>query len=196
MLLKCVIMIRAEYSDKKLIAEILAKSFNENKSVNYIVKQDGKREQRLRSLMEYSFEICYLFGDVFLTDDKKGCALIVLPDKKKTTPKSVLLDLKLIFSCIGLSNINKALSREGKIKNLQPKELLYYLWFIGVDPAEQHKGIGSTLLAEVIKEGKSKQRTICLETSTLSNIPWYEKFGFKIYNELDLGYQLFFLKRE
>jgi len=189
-------MIRAELKDKDLIADILTKSFNDNKSVNYIVKQDEKREQRLRSLMEYSFDICYLFGDVFLTDNKKGCALIVLPDKKKTTPKSVLLDFKLIFSCISFSNINKAMSREGKIKNLQPKELLYYLWFIGVDPAEQHKGIGSTLLAGVIKEGESKQRTICLETSTLTNIPWYEKFGFKIYNELDLGYQLFFLKRE
>jgi hypothetical protein len=189
-------MIRADNSDKKLIAEILAKSFNDNKSVNYIVKQDEKREQRLRNLMEYSFDICYLFGDVFLTDDKKGCALVVLPDKKKTTPKSVLLDIKLIFSCIGLSNVNKAMSREEKIKKLQPKELLYYLWFIGVDPAKQNKGIGSTLLQDVIKEGLSKQRTICLETSTLTNISWYVKFGFKIYNELDLGYQLFFLKRE
>jgi hypothetical protein len=189
-------MIRAEYSDKELIAEILAKSFNDNKSVNYIVKQDEKRKQRLRSLMEYSFDICYLFGDIFLTADKKGCALIVLPDKKKTTFKAIGLDLKLIFSCIGLSNINKTMSREGKIKKLQPKALLYYLWFIGVDPAEQHKGIGSNLLQEVISEGLAKQRTICLETSTLANIPWYEKFGFKIYNELDLGYQLFFLKRE
>ncbi|HEX5152811.1 MAG TPA: GNAT family N-acetyltransferase [Parafilimonas sp.] len=188
-------MIRADYSDKKLIAEILANSFSDNKSVNYIIKQDEKRQQRLKILMEYSFDICYLFGDVFLSNDKKGCALIVLPDKKKTTPKSVLLDLKLIFSCVGLSNINKAISREGKIKKLQPKGLLYYLWFIGVDPAEQHKGVGSTLLQDVINEGLSKQRTVCLETSTLTNIPWYEKFGFEIYNELDLSYKLFFLKK-
>lgn len=189
-------MVRAELKDKHLIADILAKSFDDNKSVNYIVKQDGKREQRLKSLMEYSFDVCYLFGDVFLTEDKKGCALIVLPDKKKTTLKSILLDLKLIFSCIGLSNVKKAMERESKIKTLQPKEPMYYLWFIGVDPIEQNKGIGSALLAEVIKEGVSKQRTICLETSTLKNLPWYEKFGFKIYNELDLGYKLFFLKKE
>ena len=143
-------MIRAEYSDKKLISEILAKSFNDNKSVNYIVKQDGKREQRLRSLMEYSFDICYLFGDVFLSNDKKGCALILLPDKKRTTLKSILLDLKLILSCIGLTNVNKAMSRESKIKKLQPRELLYYLWFIGVDLVEQGKGLGSTLIQEVI----------------------------------------------
>jgi len=126
-------MIRAAYSDKKLVAAMLAKSFNNNKSVNYIVKQDAKRVHRLRNLMEYSFEICYLFGDVFFTADKKGCALVILPDKKKTTIKSILLDLKLVFSCVGLFNLTRVMRREGEIKKLQPKEPLYYLWFIGVD---------------------------------------------------------------
>jgi GNAT superfamily N-acetyltransferase len=189
-------MIRAELKDKNLITQILTKSFNENRSVNYIIKQDNKREKRLRSLMEYSFDVCHLFGDVFLTEDRKGCALVVLPDKKKTNLKSILLDLKLIFTGTGLSNVKKAMEREAKIKKLQPNQSMYYLWFIGVDPAEQHKGIGSALLRDVIKEGLSKKRTICLETSTLTNIPWYEKFGFNIYNTLDLGYRLYFLKRE
>lgn len=188
-------MIRAGYKDKQLVTNILAASFNDNKSVNYIVKQDSKRDQRLRSLMEYSFDVCYLFGDVFLSDDKKGCALILLPDKKKSNLKSVWLDVKLIFNCTGFFNVSKAMDREAKIKKLQPKELLYYLWFIGVDPANQNKGIGSVLLDEVINEAASKQRTICLETSTLKNLPWYEKFGFTIYNELDLSYKLFFLKK-
>lgn len=189
-------MMAANYNDKPIVVDILAKSFNDNKSVNYIVKQDSKREQRLKMLMEYSFDVCHLFGDVFLTENKKACALILLPDKKKTNLKSILLDLKLIFSCTGLSNVKKAMDREAKIKKLQPKEPMYYLWFIGVDPAEQNKGIGSKLLTEVINEGGTKQRTICLETSTVKNIPWYEKFGFKIYNELDLGYKLFFLKKD
>lgn len=121
---------------------------------------------------------------------------MVLPDKKKTNLTTILLDLKLIFYCTGFANVKKAIKREAKIKELQPKEPIYHLWFIGVDPAEQNKGIGSALLAELIKDGTSMQRTICLETSTLKNIPWYEKFGFKIYNELDLGYKLFFLKKE
>ena len=189
-------MKRADYKDKELIIDILTNSFSENKSVNYIVKQDEKRIERIRSLMDYSFEVCYMFGDVFLTDDRKGCALVVLPDKKKTNLKAILLDIKLIFSCMGLGNAKKAMDREGKIKKLQPKEPVYYLWFIGVDPKEQNKGIGSSLLRDVIKQAELKNRPVTLETSTLKNIPWYEKFGFKIYNELDLGYQLFFLKKD
>lgn len=189
-------MQRAEPSDKDLIVDILTKSFDANQSVNYIVKQDEKRIKRIGVLMDYSFEVCYMFGDVFLSDEKKACALILYPDKKKTTLKSILLDAKLIISCVGVGNIKKAMHREAMIKKLQPQELMYYLWFIGVDPKYQTEGIGSRFLQEIIDDSRKKQRAIFLETSTLKNIPWYKKFGFHIYNELELTYKLFFLKRE
>ena len=173
----------------------LTESFEDNRSVNYIVKQDKKRNQRIRKLMEYSFEMCYSFGEVFLSENKKGCVLIMLPDKKKTTLKTIVLDANLVLSSIGLLNTKKALNKESKIKKFHPDELMYYLWFIGVDPMEQHKGIGSALMRDVITESIKKKRSVYLETSTLKNIPWYEKFGFTIYNELDLGYRLYFMKK-
>ncbi len=188
-------MIKAGSKDKKLIVDILTRSFDKNKSANYIVKQDSKRIKRLEVLMDYSFEMCDRFGEVYLSDDKKGCALILYPDKKSAL-HSILLDLKLILRTIGIENIGKALKREGAIKSVQPKTPLYYLWFIGVDPLYKNQGIGSYLLNQVIEDSEKQNRSICLETSTLQNLPWYQKFGFKVYHELDLSYKLFFLKRE
>ena len=189
-------MIRAQHSDKDLIVSILVSSFDVNKSVNYIISQDSKRVDRIKRLMEYSYDVCNLFGDIFLTENKKGCALLIFPNKKRTTIQSILLDAKFASTCLGLSNINKALKREAKIKQVHPDGLLYYLWFIGVDSSNQNKGIGSQLLKDVISEGQKLNRIICLETSTLKNVPWYEKFGFSIYYEFDFGYKLFCLKRE
>lgn len=192
-------MIKASYSDKPLVVDILSDSFDANKSVNYVVKQEklnSKRKERIRKLMEYSFDVCYLFGEIYLSEDKKACALILLPDKKKTTFKSILLDAKLALSCIGLSRIFKVLERESKIKSHHPKTPIYYLWFIGVNPNDQNKGVGSALLKEVIKESTLHKRTIYLETSTLKNIPWYQKFGFEVFKELDLSYKLFLIKRD
>ena len=186
-------MKKADYKDKNLIVDILTRSFDTNQSVNYIVKQDKERIKRVGALMDYSFEVCYLFGDVFLSDDKKACALVLYPDKKKTSLKSVLLDVKLITSCVGLKNIKRTLARESMIKKAQPKELMYYLWFIGVDPSHQNTGIGTTLLNDLIEDSKVQKRQIYLETSTLKNIPWYQRLGFHIYHELDLSYKLFFL---
>lgn len=188
-------MVNASPADKHCVVDILAKAFEDNKSVNYIIKQDQSRKRRIKRLMEYSFDVCHLFGEVLLSDDKRACALIVWPEKKRTSLKSALLDIKLMVTCIGLSNIKKALVREGKIKKLQPKEPMYYLWFIGVDPLEQHRGIGSQLLREIIERYALEQRAICLETSTLRNIPWYQRFGFEIYNESNFGYTLYFLRK-
>lgn len=189
-------MKKAEKNDKPLVIEILAKSFNSNSSVNYIIKQDSKREKRIRALMDYSFEVCSAFGDVFLSDDKKACALIVYPDKKKTTLKSILLDIKLIFQAVGLGNISKTLKREKLITTIQPKVPMSYLWFIGVDPLAQGRGIGSKMLQEIIDYSNSNNRPIYLETSTVKNLPWYEKFGFEVYNEKELTYHLYFFKRD
>lgn len=70
-----------------------------------------------------------------------------------------------------------------------------YLWFIGVNYLFQHAGTGSNLLNEVIEFAQQKDLPVFLETSTNENLPWYNRFGFQIYSELELGYKLFFLKR-
>jgi GNAT superfamily N-acetyltransferase len=189
-------MRHANYKEKDLIIDILTQSFETNKSVNYIIPQDEKRIRRIRALMDYSFEICSLFGEVFISDDDNACALIVYPDKKKTTLKSIVLDVKLILQCVGFKNIKKTLSREALIQKIQPKETMTYLWFIGVKLTEQNKGIGSLLLQEIIDHSIQNKRPIYLETSTIKNLPWYGKFGFKVYSEQDLSYDLYFLKRD
>ena len=189
-------MLKATHQDKPRVTDILARSFDRNQSVNYIIPQDTTRDQRIKALMSYSFDVCHAFGEVFLSDDRRACALAVLPEKKKTNVMSIFRDVGLIFSCTGLGNVRKALRREGLIKKIQPKESMYYLWFIGVDPDYQGQGRGSRLLNEVIGRSSELQRPVYLETSTPENLPWYEDFGFRIYSDLDLGYKLYFLKRE
>lgn len=92
-------MIEATHSDRNTVVEILANSFDDNKSVNYIIKQDRHRELRIKQLMGYSFDVCNRFGRVLLSENKKACALIVFPDEKRTTLKSMLWDTKLITNC-------------------------------------------------------------------------------------------------
>jgi hypothetical protein len=189
-------MVRAKQENKELVVGILAKSFKENQSVNFIVRQDDIKLKRIKALMDYSFEVCHLYGEVWLSDDRKACALTLFPHQKRTTLKSVWLDIRLIIQTIGLGGIKKALNRESEIKKLQSNCEMIYLWFIGVEPLYQNSGIGSDLLKEIIANANNNNLPVYLETSTLKNLPWYEQFGFEIYNKLELGYTLFFLKRE
>ena len=190
-------MIKATKTDKALVINILTDSFRENKSVQYIIQKSNHKERAIRYLMDYSFEMCMCFGDVFLSEDNSGCVLVLYPERKKTTPYTIWLDLTLCLKCIGISNISNALQRESKIKGLQKmvEHHTSYLWFIGVAQSNQHKGIGSQLLNEVLSEAQRANRNVILETSTVKNLPWYSKFGFSIYNELNLTYTLYFLER-
>ncbi|XHR95546.1 GNAT family N-acetyltransferase [Mucilaginibacter sp. UC70_90] len=189
-------MKKATANDKALVIDLLTASFDENQSVNYIIRQDSQRVKHIRALMDYSFEVCSLFGEVWLSDNHKACALVLYPQQKKTTLKTILLDIQLIFRAIGVNGIKNALNREAQIKQLQPKVEMAYVWFIGVNIKDQYQGIGTKLLKEVIAEAALKNQPVYLETSTVKNLPWYERLGFKIYNELAFGYTLFFLKRE
>lgn len=185
-------MLKATRQDKEWVTDILARSFATNNSVNYIVQQDHKKMRRIKALMEYSFEICTLFGEVFVSENRKAAALILYPDQKKTTLKTLLLDLQLLVQSIGIRNAKKVLNREKRINQIKPKTTMTYIWFIGVDPDYQHNGTGSQLLESIIAQSS---RPIYLETSMVENLPWYERFGFHIYRESDLGYKIYFLKK-
>ena len=189
-------MIKSNYSDKSFIVELLVGSFDKNSSVNYIIRQDSRKKLRLKGLMNYSFDICYHFGSVYYSEDKKACALVLFPDRKKMGLRSLLLDIQFVLHSLDFIHLKKALSREAKIKARQIKSRTAYLWYIGVASVEQGKGIGTKLIREIILAPEMKGRQVILETSNLQTVRWYESLGFTIYNQLDLGYDLYFMKRE
>ncbi|WP_028980336.1 GNAT family N-acetyltransferase [Sporocytophaga myxococcoides] len=187
-------MIIAKIEDKSLVVDILTASFDQNKSVNYVIKQDGQRKERIRKLMEYCFESCFQNGTVYLSKDRNACALILFPEQEKVSLKSIVNDLRLAFSCIGPERLLKVLSRESKVKSNYPKQSIFYLRFIGVHPDFQRKGIGSSLIIDIINEAKILKKPIYLETSMEENVKFYKNMGFELFNELHLPHQLFLFR--
>jgi ribosomal protein S18 acetylase RimI-like enzyme len=59
------------------------------------------------------------------------------------------------------------------IKSNHPKEPIAYLWFIGVNPQLQGKGIGSTFIQEVINECERKKRRVYIW-----RLPWRRIYRF------------------
>jgi ribosomal protein S18 acetylase RimI-like enzyme len=141
--------------------------------------------------MEYSYFTASNFGDVYLSEDKLTCALLIDPSKKKITLKSILWDIKLMFNCIGIFNIGKVLQREKSIKQYHPKEDFIHLWYIGVKKSEQSKGRGTELMRQIIQDYSLKKKPMYLETSMEKNFPFYEKLGFENISEIEsVGYPL------
>lgn len=176
------------------LVDILTQAFANNRSVNFVVKQDQKRLLRIRRLMQYALATCQDFGAVWQSEDHKACALTILPDQKRITVNSVMRDIQLATSTTGLTNVPRTLAREARIQSCHPATPFCHLWFIAVEQESQGQGIGSTLLKNVVKHYQTQYRPIYLETSTLRNLPWYKKQGFQQYNQLDFSFPLYLFR--
>lgn len=177
-------MIKASKNDRERVVDILSESFKDNGSVNAIT---GNNSQKIRYLMEYSFDKGLETGDIFLDEEKNAAVILLYPKSESTSLKSILRDIKLIFNVIGLANVPKVMKKEANVKKRHPEEAYAHLWYIGVDPNKWGHGHGSKLLRDVLEECKMKSLDVYLETSTVRNFNFYEREGFQRFDELDIG---------
>jgi len=61
-----------------------------------------------------------------------------------------------------------------------PREPHWYLALIGVDPAFQGSGVGTALLRPRLAACDETGVPAYLETQKPENVPYYERFGFKV----------------
>ncbi|NAW50898.1 GNAT family N-acetyltransferase [Elizabethkingia argentiflava] len=189
-------MIIASKKDEDAVIEILVDSFENihiDNSINFIVgKETGKQRcYKLRRLFEYQFRMALMFGKVFLSEDLSSTILFI--HKKKDNFRSLMLELKLVIQVIGLEKILKILKREKLLKRSHNTKDYIHLWLMATKTAYQGKGIGKHLLAEAINYYSGK--TVILETTTIGNVSFYQKLGFRVFEEnYSLGFPLFFMK--
>src|SRR5262245_1142626 len=68
-----------------------------------------------------------------------------------------------------------------------PEEPHWYLPLIGVDPAQQGKGLGAALLQPVLAECDRARLPAYLESTNPRNRPLYERHGFRAMGEIKIG---------
>jgi len=181
-------------NDHKLVVDLLARAFQDNPSVNAVIGDGPLKWKRIDAIMDYAFKMSHLFGRVYLSDDRKACALTLYPHQQKTSLQSLWLLVQLV-SRIGISTALRVMKRDKPMQKIKPLEDMVYLVFIGVDPGAQGKGIGGSLLQRILADARKEHLPVYLETSVFSNTLFYQKYGFDIYAQLDLGYILYFLRR-
>lgn len=179
------------------VIQVLTLAFEKNKSVLHVAGSGPGSVVKRSRLMRYALRRCDAFGKVVDSADGKAVALVLFPDQVRFSFAALYWDLQLIFGVIGLSKLFSVMRKEALLRRLRPEGKLYYLWFIGVDPDAQGQGLGGELLDRLCADAAMMGRTICLETSTAENLPWYSSHGFELYHQLGSGdYPLYFFKRQ
>jgi hypothetical protein len=189
---------KATKADKQLVSEILVSAFSpleESSAINLVVKQDGKRIERMYILMEYLFEMAMLFGEIYISDNGKACLLIKYPHKEKITLKTIGLDIKLSFKCIGIERVLGVLKRQRITNKNSPKEHFIKPMIMGSKNEAIGKGTAGRLMIEIKHHFKDNKLPVLINAASEDNVKLYQKFGFKlIKTEENLGFPVYYLR--
>ncbi len=122
-------------------------------------------------------------GSTFITESYEGVALWmppgVEPDEEKmipileaTVPEERLEDVFGVFEAM---------------ESFHPEEDCWYLPLIAVDPYYQGQGFGSQLMKHALARVDEDGLPAYLESSNPRNISLYERHGFEVMGEIQVG---------
>ncbi len=192
-------MIKASKTHKKLVVDILVSAFKdvpEENSINFLVGNGKNRIKRMQYLMGYLFDCAMLFGEVYITENKKSCLLLSFSDKEKMSLTSIFLDLKVLFQCIGVFNSYELYKRQKLIKRHYPKNENYIKPVImGSLNNAYGSGSAARLVISVMRKYKENKKPVIVDTVSEYNINLYKKFGFRVVKiEESLGFPITLLR--
>lgn len=188
----------ATKADREKVIQILLASFADNPSANDTIKQDAKKTERLRVLIEYAVDSGYRRNGIYLSDDGNAAAIGYNPAAFKSSLRDTLDLIRLIHKAIGWRRLPYMLGKKKQMKQRRPAVPMFYLFFLGTVPAVQGKGSGSALLDDLMKLARERKLPLYLETSLPSNVQFYEKRGIAVYNKWEMPgkYPMHFMRTE
>lgn len=125
-------------------------------------------------------------GGAWTTEAHDGAALWFPPYRTKAPlPQKVAMGLRWAFS---LGRRAGPVAREFlRLERAHPLEPHWYLAVLGTDPRHQRRGVGAALLAPVLERCDADRIPAYLESSKRSNVPFYERHGFRLQDEFQLA---------
>lgn len=120
-------------------------------------------------------------GAAFTDEQRRGAA--IWHDSTRTpTLRERFLFAAHMLPLLGLRAVLIGRGFDG-IAALHPRTPHWYLYALGTDPKYQGKGIGAALLRSMLERCDAEARPACVEASRPQNVPYYERFGFRVAGE-------------
>jgi predicted GNAT family N-acyltransferase len=167
----------------------------EENSINLIVKQDHKRTERMRVLMEFLFEKAIHFGEVYLSDNGQSCILLKFPHRERTTIRTIAWEARLAFKCIGIGRVFKVLKRQSISERNYPNEPHIRPLIMGTIDERKGNGTAARMMLKLIHTHKDNHLPVIVDAAADHNVRLYQKFGFKVIGtEEALGFPIWFMR--
>jgi GNAT superfamily N-acetyltransferase len=168
------------------LSAMLGRAFLDDPVQLYLFPDEATRLKKVERLFGTFLRAHYVKqGATLTTSAHEGVAMWAPPGHATFTPLEILSQAGPMLRSFGLG-IPRALKVLDTIEKQHPSEPHWYLGVLGTDPVHQGKGIGASVLQPILERCDREGIPAYLESSKDRNVPYYERFGFKVTKEIAL----------
>lgn len=178
------------------LAGVLARAFYDDPVTAWFYPDAARRLRHGRRFFEIRLRQLAGDGLIFTTEDHSGAALWAPPGHWREDFRQSLRMLPMLP--VLLPHIVRSTRAVREIERRHPVAAHYYLSVLGTDPDKQGGGIGSALLAPMLRRCDETNAAAYLESSKESNLSFYARHGFAVKERIELpeGPPLWLMWRE
>jgi len=177
-------IVRLERPQFDAASAVLARAFQDDPAWTWLLPDAARRRQVLPWLFRLGFDVTA--ADVWGTrGDVLGAARWLPPGRPPVRIAPTLRALALTplrLGAVTLPFLAYGRAVEALRVDVAPGPH-WYLAGIGVDPAEQRRGIGSALLEPGLRASREARIPAVLLTNLEANLSFYEQHGFRVVRE-------------
>jgi len=163
------------------LGHVLARAFERDPLHRWIFPADLAWTRNSHRSFAMALRQAASLGAALTDGERRGAAIW------HDSTRAPTLGQRLVFALRMLPLLGTRALRIGRgfdqLAPLHPRMPHWYLYALGTDPKHQGKGIGSALFAPMLARCDAESRPAYLEASRPENVPYYERFGFKVVGE-------------
>ena len=170
-------------ADVEVLSGMLARAFFSDPVATYLFPDDEKRVRQLGRFFALQLRRIYLSHGVVETTATLSGAALWFPVGGHLRSRR---DLGLGFAFARLLGRRLLPTRQlvQLLGSHHPTTGHYYLGTLATEPAEQRRGIGSSLLRGMLRRCDEERHPAYLECSKAENVSFYESHGFEVATEV------------
>ena len=173
---------KATRDRKSALIEVLLIAFSTDPIARFGMPRADQYLNGMRIVFDAFATEAVAAGGAWLCEDIGGGALWMPPGRKPSEES-----FAQTASYVEPTRMENFFQLLDKMDAAHPTEPHWYLGFIGVDVARQGEGLGSAMLKASLRDIDAQSGLAYLESSNPRNLPLYERFGFEVTQEIQVG---------
>jgi ribosomal protein S18 acetylase RimI-like enzyme len=175
----------ASAADAEALSRTLSDAFAVDPHMDWFMRDDARRDAARLAFFRLLVPEGLAHGRV--DQPAGGGAAAIWMPFEWLAPQPLSAELQLLPTMLratGWSRFGRLMAIRADMDAHHPKDRRHaYLWFLGVAPAAQGRGVGSALLRAANARLDAEGLPAYLETGTTRNVALYERHGFKVISQ-------------